>query len=74
MTEGCLFVYILRDQSRFAFFRILMDILLNRFHRADGFEVIRTSVVTVHGRRRKLRVSLDGEIFSLKSPVVFPVA
>jgi diacylglycerol kinase family enzyme len=33
--------------------------------------MIRTSEVAVLARRRKLRVSLDGEIFAFKSPVAF---
>jgi diacylglycerol kinase family enzyme len=71
MTEGRLWVYILRDQSRAAFARILLKVLLGRFHGPDEFDIIRTAAVSVHARRKRLAVSLDGEIMKLESPVQF---
>ena len=71
MTEGRLWVYILRDQSRLAFVRILLNVLLGRFHGPDEFDVIHTGAVSVQARRKRLAVSLDGEIVKLDSPVQF---
>jgi diacylglycerol kinase family enzyme len=71
MTDGKLGVYVLRDQSRFALARILLNVLLGRFRGVEEFEVICTPEIAIRAHRRKIRVSLDGEIFRLKSPIVF---
>lgn len=71
MTEGRLGLYILRDRSRLAFVRILLNVLFGRFRGTDQFEEISASSVTIKSHRRRIRVSLDGEIFCLQSPVRF---
>jgi diacylglycerol kinase family enzyme len=71
MTEGRLWVYILRNRSRWTVPRILWRILTGASVAQDEFEVIRTSEITVETRRPRIGVSLDGELLTMSSPLHF---
>jgi YegS/Rv2252/BmrU family lipid kinase len=69
MTEGMLWVYIARDRSRFGLVRALLKVLTGRLRAEDEFEVLRAREVRVETRRRRLGVSLDGEMVGMNAPL-----
>jgi diacylglycerol kinase family enzyme len=71
MTEGALWVYILKDQRRLALPRLMLRVLTGRFRAGDEFERIRASQVRIATRSKWLPVSLDGEVMRLRSPLDF---
>lgn len=71
MTEGALWVYVARDATRLGLWRVLWRVITGRFEAEQHFDVLRGSDVWVRTRRRRIRISLDGEIKRLQSPIHF---
>jgi diacylglycerol kinase family enzyme len=69
ITEGRLWIYCLRSGSRGALLRVLGKIAVGGKLAGEEFEVFRAEDVTIETNRRKLKVSLDGEMFSLFAPL-----
>ncbi len=71
LTEGALWIYISRDQTRWSLLRVIWQILTGTFKARDHFDVLRAAEIVVETRRKKLSISLDGEIFHLQTPLRF---
>jgi diacylglycerol kinase family enzyme len=71
MDEGALWVYVLRDRSRMALLRVLFGVLTGRLKAEDEFDRIRASDVWIKTGRRRVDVSIDGEIVTMDSPLHF---
>ncbi len=71
MTEGSLWVYVLKDQSRLAMPRLILRVLTGSFDGSREFERIRATRVAIETRRRQIGVSLDGEVVRLQSPLEY---
>ena len=71
MTEGALWVYVLRDRSRVAWIRVLMRLLRGEALAQTEFEVFEASEVRVEMANPQVSISLDGEIVKLKPPLEF---
>lgn len=71
LREGKLWIYVLRDRSRWGMARVLAKIVLGRFKARDEFDVLRASEVVVETRGRFLGVSIDGEVVKMRSPLLF---
>lgn len=69
LTEGNLWVYILRDRSRWGMLRVLGKILTGGTLAHEEFEVVRAEEVQVETRRPQIGVALDGEVRNLPSPL-----
>jgi YegS/Rv2252/BmrU family lipid kinase len=69
MTEGHLYVYIMRPRSRLDWIRIALSVILGRFSRQRHFDVYRTRELWIEGRQKRLGVSLDGEIAIIETPL-----
>ncbi|HET7436630.1 MAG TPA: diacylglycerol kinase family protein [Thermoanaerobaculia bacterium] len=70
MTEGRLSVYWLPHTPRMQLMKFVARYLAGRVHTAPGFRSFRTSSIRVQSSRRGLRVGIDGEVFSLPTPLV----
>lgn len=71
MTEGSLWVYVLRNRSRVAWIRVLATLLRGGRLAESEFEVFEASEVRVEMANPQVSLSLDGEIVGLKPPLVF---
>lgn len=71
LTEGKLYVYLMKPQSRLGLLWLLFRLLAGRFRTGRDFAVFATEEVLVGTRRKKVDVSLDGEIVTMSSPLVF---
>jgi YegS/Rv2252/BmrU family lipid kinase len=69
LTEGQLYVYIMRPAGRWGLFRMVLNLALGRFSKRRDFEVYRAGELRIHGRQKRLGVSLDGEITILNLPL-----
>lgn len=73
MTEGRLSVYWLPHLSRLAMTRFIGRYLAGRVRETPGFRSFRTSRMRVQTRRDPLHVGIDGEVFTLATPLVITI-
>ena len=69
MTEGQLYVYIMRPTGRWGLFRAVLNLALGRFSKRRDFEIYRASELWIEGRQKRLGISLDGEVTILGLPL-----
>lgn len=70
MTEGRLSVYWLDHVSRWELARHVSRYLAGRVRTVPGFRSFRTLRMRVQSSRRHLKVGIDGEVFTLATPLV----
>jgi YegS/Rv2252/BmrU family lipid kinase len=73
LSEGRLWVYVMRPQSRFALLRILLSIVFGRFRASDYFDVFSTDEVYIETRSKRIGVALDGEVTVMESPLRYRI-
>lgn len=71
LNEGRLWVYILRPRGRLEFLSMSLRLLAGRFHRERDMEFFSAREVRVETHRRRIGLSLDGEITVLETPLQF---
>ena len=71
LDRGKLWVYVMRKLSRWGLFRLAVSLLLGRFNKKDDFETFAVESFRIETRRRKLGVSLDGEVKALRTPLEY---
>lgn len=69
LTEGRLWIYVMRPQSRLALGWMLLKLAFGRFQARDHFDIFSAEQVYVETRSKRLGVALDGEIHVLDSPL-----
>ncbi|HUG90971.1 MAG TPA: diacylglycerol kinase family protein [Planctomycetaceae bacterium] len=71
LDGGRLGVYVVRCSSRFELLRCVFRALRNRLDRIDSIEMTLTTALSIATHRRRLRVSLDGEVERLSTPLTY---
>jgi diacylglycerol kinase family enzyme len=69
ISEGHLWVYIMRRTGRWGLLRMVLSLALGTFSKDRDFDIYRTKELWIEGRQRRLGVSLDGEIELLDMPL-----
>lgn len=70
LTEGRLSVYILEHTSRWQLTKIIARYAAGRVRAIPGFRSFRTLRMRVSSSRAHLKVGVDGEVFTLATPLV----
>ncbi len=70
MSGGMLSVYWLPHLPRMALFRFVAHYLAGQVRNAPGFRSFHTMKMKVHAARTQLRVGVDGEVFTMDTPMV----
>jgi diacylglycerol kinase family enzyme len=71
LTEGKLWIYILRDRGRTGLLRLIAKIAVGGSLAPEEFERLRVREVVVDSTRRVLRVAVDGEIVHVSAPLTY---
>jgi len=71
LTQGILSVYMIATASRRELVGIFAWALIGQLHRSSEFKTWQTSQLTVHTKRSRVRVSRDGELEKLASPLEY---
>jgi diacylglycerol kinase family enzyme len=69
LTEGKLTVYWLSHRSRWQLTRIVARYMAGRVREIPGFTMFRTTRMRVQSSRAFLKVGIDGELFTLETPL-----
>lgn len=69
LTEGKLTVYWLSHRSRWQLAKIVARYMAGRVREIPGFTVFRTTQMRVQSSRAVLKVGIDGELFTLATPL-----
>ncbi len=73
LQEGRLSVYLTRNTGRMGLVRLAFRALLGRLEQDRDFHSLMLPAVEIRTRRRSLRVSLDGEVVWMTSPIRYVV-
>lgn len=73
LDRGELVVHIARCRTRIGFLALIVKALLGRWRAGQLLATFTTKEVHVTSRKRRVMVSLDGEVTVLRSPLVFRV-
>ena len=71
LDRGLLWVYVMRKLSRWSLLRLAASLIFGRFKKKDDFETFAVSSFRVETRRKKLGVSLDGEVKAMRTPLEY---
>jgi YegS/Rv2252/BmrU family lipid kinase len=74
LDEGRLSVYWLPHLPRVALMRFVARYLAGRVKETPGFRSFRTANMKVQSRRASIRVGIDGELFTLTTPLAITIA
>ncbi len=73
LEAGRLSVYWLSDIPRIALMRFLAHYLAGRATTAPGFRSFRTTQVKVQSPKKRLRLGIDGEVYTMSPPLVITI-
>ena len=69
LDKGQLHVYVMRDSGIWGLVRLFFSALVRKLDQVKEFDVACTRELWVEGRRKHLRVSLDGEVAIMEMPL-----
>ena len=74
MTQGRLWIYIMRDRGRWGLFRLLAKLAAGRFKGDEDFEIFSAEDVWVETKEgKKVGVALDGEVTAMETPLHYRI-
>ncbi|QGZ43296.1 diacylglycerol kinase family enzyme [Pseudoduganella flava] len=71
LDGGCLSLYVAQRPTRLGLVRLACHALLGRLERVPDFDVLVAEDLTIHSRRKLLRVATDGEVTLLAPPLTY---
>ncbi|MDQ6677305.1 MAG: diacylglycerol kinase family lipid kinase [Acidobacteriota bacterium] len=71
LNSGLLSVVVSNRAGRFGLFRIALAALFHRLPRNRDIEILATASVRIRSSKKSLRVSLDGELTRLETPLIY---
>jgi diacylglycerol kinase family enzyme len=69
LDKGQLHVYVTRDTGTWGFVRLFFSALFRQLDQVKDFDAMCTRELWVEGRRKRLRVALDGEVTTMELPL-----
>jgi YegS/Rv2252/BmrU family lipid kinase len=73
MTEGKLYIYIMKRRDRLGLIQLLLRLICGRFHGRNEFEIFAAEEAWVETKGKRMGVALDGEVMTLESPLHYRV-
>ena len=73
LDQGTLTLYILRHLTLGDVIRLTVEMLLGNWQKDDALSIESVDAVTITSRRQLLKVMLDGEIETLRTPLEFSI-
>lgn len=73
LDSGKLGVYVAHHQDAWGMMRLMGRMMLGTWQRDQELDAFHSTGLTVHSRRRHLRVANDGEVRKLKPPLVYGI-
>jgi diacylglycerol kinase family enzyme len=74
LTEGKLWIYVMRNRGRWGLFRLLAKLIAGRFRGEKEFEIFSAEEVWVElNRGKKAGVALDGEVTVMETPLHYRI-
>ncbi len=77
MSEGKLYIYVMKRRGRWGLVRLLNRLLLGQFQGREAFEIFAAEEVWVETKGKRIGVALDGEVTVMESPLhyrIFPMS
>ncbi len=73
ITGGALSLYVTQRTGRFGLLLLALRALLHRLRQARDFDMLAATSVVIHTPRKTIRVSTDGEVTVMKTPLDYRI-
>lgn len=73
LSDGSLWVYVMRPCSRWGLIRLAIGLLLGRTSRQSVFEIFQASRLRIDSKRRRMGVGVDGEMVRMVAPLDYRI-
>jgi YegS/Rv2252/BmrU family lipid kinase len=73
LDRGCLSLYVLHGNGAAGLLRFFSRALIGKAWRAKDFDALQARDIRVETRRKRRRVALDGEVYSLEMPLHYRI-
>jgi diacylglycerol kinase family enzyme len=74
LTEGKLWIYLMKDQGRWGLLKTLLKLVTGRFRGEDDFDIFPAEEIWVEANRgKKIGVALDGEVTVMETPLHYRI-
>jgi YegS/Rv2252/BmrU family lipid kinase len=73
LKDGRLSLYFAHQTSRFGLLLLAMRAVFGKLKQAKDFEVLSATMLTIESRHQQLRVSTDGEVNLMDTPLVYRI-
>jgi diacylglycerol kinase family enzyme len=73
LSEGKLWIYVMRPQSRLGLIGMLLKMIFGRFDGRHHFDIFSAEELYVDAKSRRIGVALDGEVHVMETPLRYRV-
>ncbi|MES2536141.1 MAG: diacylglycerol kinase family protein [Pseudomonadota bacterium] len=73
LVDGHLSLYVAQRTGRLGLLRLALHALFGRLRQARDFDVLTARDILIEGRRRRMRVALDGEVTVMEMPLQYRI-
>jgi diacylglycerol kinase family enzyme len=73
LDGGTLCLYVLHDSGPWGLAKLSARAVVGKTWKATEFDAVKTQEVCIETRRRSLRVALDGEVYDMKTPLLYRI-
>ncbi len=73
LVDGQLSIYYPKYEGRISYLRLIFKTLLGRLDQEANFRILHNEDLIIYSNKKKLEVSIDGEVFKLKTPLHYKI-
>ena len=73
LEDGMLSIYYPKYEGRISYLRLILQTLIGRLDQEDNFQILRSEDLIIYSNKRKLDVSIDGEVFRIETPLHYKI-
>ncbi len=73
LLDGELSIYYPNYKGRISYLRLIFKTLMGKLDQEENFRILHNEEITIYSGKKKLEVSIDGEVFRLKTPLHYKI-
>lgn len=73
LEDGLLSIYYPKYEGRISYLRLILKTLMGKLDQEANFRIIHNEEIIIYSNKKKLEVSIDGEVFKLKTPLHYKI-
>ncbi len=73
LRDGRLSIYYPKYDGRISYLRLILKTLTGKLNQEENFQILHNEELVIYSNKRKLEVSIDGEVFKLNTPLHYEI-